>query len=97
MVIKIKEFKYNFKIYNLGDNNMVEIYYYNYNFFKIKLKISEIISLDNNNIKYLDDKEKDFNTKELKKIKKLNSFFIILIKIFDKFCINIRKKIKNNY
>ena len=97
MVIKVEEFKYNFKTCDLGDNNMIEIYYYNYNFFKIKLEMSKIVLLNNNNIEYLDNKEEDFNIKKLKGVEKLDFFFIILIKTSDKFCVSIKKKVENNY
>ena len=97
MVMETKKFKYNFKTYNLKNNNIIKIYYYNYNPSEIKLKIPKIIPPNNNNIKYLNNKKKDLNTKKLKKIEKLNFFFIILIKISNKFRASIKKKIKNNY
>ena len=95
--MKIKGFKHNFKIYNLKDNNIIKIYYYNYNFSKIKLEISKIIFLNNNNTGYLNNKEENLNIKKLEKMEILDSFFIILIKIFDKFHTDVGGGVENNY
>ena len=94
--MEIKGFKKDFKIYNLKDNNIIKIYYINFNPLKIEFKMSNIIPLNNNVLEKINE-EKDFNIKKLKNIKKINFFFINLIKISNEFYINIRNKVKNNY
>ena len=73
--MEVKEFKKDFKIYNLKNinNDIVEIYCINYNLLKIKFEISDIISLDNN-IPEKINKEEDFNIKEFKNIKEIYFF-----------------------
>ena len=59
--------------------------------------MSKIIPPDKDNIKYLNNKEKNLNIRKLEEVEKLNSFFIILIKISDEFYTNIKKRIENDY
>ena len=78
----------------MENNNVIKIYHHNYNLSKIKLEIFKIIPLNNNNIKYLNNKEEDLDTRKLKEIGELNSFFIILIKMFNKYCASVKKNKK---
>ena len=73
-MIEVEEFKKNFKIYNLKDNNIIKIYYTNFNFSKIKSEIPDVIPLNNNILEKINKKE-NLNIKEFEGIKKLIFFY----------------------
>ena len=95
-MMKAEEFKKDFKIYNLRNNDIIKIHHINFNFLEIKSEMSNIIPL-NNNIPEKINKKENLDIREFKSIKKINFFFISFIKTSDKFYISIRSGVKNNY